>query len=139
MPEETLGSNAEGVITPAGLIQPNALTENSGAACGATAGELSRNDLLPNPFAMHDGTVISSKSEWECRRNEIKQDIERYEIGAKHAHHRPGIGRGRQQLLAPVAGLRDPHRYPDREDRQHQLRAPAGPRCSYQQREPAGR
>jgi hypothetical protein len=38
---------------------------------------------MPNPFAMHDGTIISSKSQWECRRNEIKADLEKYEIGPK--------------------------------------------------------
>jgi len=38
---------------------------------------------LPNPFAMHDGTIISTKDQWECRRNEIKKDLEKYEIGPK--------------------------------------------------------
>jgi glucuronyl esterase-like protein len=75
--------NSEGVITPAGIIRPVASTENSGTACNAEAGATSKNDALPNPFAMHDGTIISSKTDWECRRNEIKKDIEQYEIGAK--------------------------------------------------------
>ena len=32
---------------------------------------------------MHDGTVITTKAQWECRRNEIKEDLEKYEIGPK--------------------------------------------------------
>jgi len=59
--------------------------ENSGSNCGATAGALlsADNKLLPNPFAMHDGTIISTKAQWECRRNEVKADLEKYEIGPK--------------------------------------------------------
>lgn len=41
------------------------------------------NKKLPDPFAMHDGTRISTKAAWACRRNEIKKDIEKYEIGPK--------------------------------------------------------
>ena len=59
--------------------------ENTGAACkAAAAGLLSAdNKKLPNPFTMHDGTVISSKAQWECRRAEVKADLEKYEIGPK--------------------------------------------------------
>ncbi len=59
--------------------------ENTGANCVATAAPLltTQNKKLPNPFAMHDGSIISSKAQWECRRNEIKKDIEKYEIGTK--------------------------------------------------------
>jgi len=32
---------------------------------------------------MHDGTTITTKAQWPCRRNEIKKDIEKYEIGTK--------------------------------------------------------
>jgi hypothetical protein len=79
----TPADSSEGVITPAGFIRPAASVENSGAECGAAAGDMSKNDALPNPFAMHDGTIISAKTDWECRRNEIKKDIEQFEIGAK--------------------------------------------------------
>jgi hypothetical protein len=57
--------------------------ENSGADCGSSAGALKKNEKLPDPFAMHDGTRITSKEAWRCRRNEIKQDLEKYEIGPK--------------------------------------------------------
>jgi hypothetical protein len=32
---------------------------------------------------MHDGTTITKKTDWECRRNEVKKDIEKFEIGPK--------------------------------------------------------
>ena len=57
--------------------------ENAGAGCGATAAPLTQNPKLPDPFTRHDGGRISSKAEWRCRRNEIKHDIEKYEIGSK--------------------------------------------------------
>jgi len=60
-------------------------TENTGANCVATAAPMlsAKNPKLPDPFAMHDGTRITTKSQWECRRNEVKKDIEKYEIGTK--------------------------------------------------------
>jgi hypothetical protein len=63
----------------------SASAENSGASCNATsAGLLSaQSKKLPDPFAMHSGTRIAKKSDWECRRNEILQDIYKYEIGPK--------------------------------------------------------
>jgi len=59
--------------------------ENTGANCNATSAALLSSELktLPDPFAMHSGTRISAKSDWECRRNEILQDIYKYEIGPK--------------------------------------------------------
>jgi hypothetical protein len=62
---------------------PGGFPENTGAGCNVTAGAQQRNTALPNPFKNHDGTIISAKSDWECRRNEIKKDIETFEIGAK--------------------------------------------------------
>jgi len=59
--------------------------ENTGANCVATAAPMlsAQSKFLPDPFAMHDGTRISTNAQWECRRNEIKKDIEKYEIGTK--------------------------------------------------------
>jgi hypothetical protein len=58
--------------------------ENTGALCNVTAGTYgSDNPNLPNPFAMHDGTIVSTMAEWACRRNEIKKDLEEFEIGVK--------------------------------------------------------
>jgi len=58
-------------------------TENSGSACASMAAGTKANKKLPDPFAMHDGTRISTKAAWACRRNEIKKDLEKYEIGPK--------------------------------------------------------
>jgi hypothetical protein len=73
----TGGSSAGGAVV--GVGSP----ENTGADCASTAAGLKKNSKLPDPFAMHDGTRIASKAAWKCRRNEIKKDIEKYEIGPK--------------------------------------------------------
>ena len=57
--------------------------ENRGKDLGATAGELKTNKKLPNPFEFHDGSKVSKYGDWSKRRNEIKADIEKYEIGEK--------------------------------------------------------
>lgn len=57
--------------------------ENNFASCMAKAGDTKKNMKLPNPFLMHDGTMITTKAQWECRRAEIKADLEKYEIGPK--------------------------------------------------------
>jgi hypothetical protein len=58
-------------------------SENTGADCDVAAGELVKNEKLPDPFAMNDQSRITTKAQWACRRNEIKKDIEKYEIGTK--------------------------------------------------------
>lgn len=62
--------------------------ENTGTSCMApplpAAGDLINNPVLPDPFSWSNGSGRSTNfSDWECRRNEIKAEIERYEIGAK--------------------------------------------------------
>lgn len=61
----------------------DSIVENSGADCDVTFGKMVRNENLPNPFEMNDGSIISTMDEWKCRRNEIKKDLEKYEIGPK--------------------------------------------------------
>jgi len=73
------GASAAGGAT--GTLGGN--PEHTGADCLASAGELKENAKLPDPFAKNDGTRISTKAEWTCRRAEIKKDLERYEIGPK--------------------------------------------------------
>ena len=74
------GGNTAGA---GGTSNAPASPENGGANCNASAGALKKNAKLPNPFAMHDGMVITTKAEWQCRRNEILKDLEKYEIGPK--------------------------------------------------------
>lgn len=62
--------------------------ENTGAACAKptlpTLSQLKAYAMLPDPFAWADGSGhIANFADWECRRNEIKAQIENYEIGTK--------------------------------------------------------
>lgn len=79
------GGATPGGATTGGAGPATGYPENTGANCVATAAPMlsAKNPKLPDPFAMHDGTRITAKSQWECRRNEIKKDIEKYEIGTK--------------------------------------------------------
>ncbi|MFL6077738.1 MAG: cellulose-binding domain-containing protein [Mycobacteriales bacterium] len=62
------------------------LVEDEGANCPVTLpGTLTANSKLPDPFRKIDGTRITSRSEWTCRREEIKQLAERYVYGTKPA------------------------------------------------------
>ena len=65
-------------------------TENTGAAYAApplpAAGDLISHPMLPDPFSWSDGSGRSTDfKDWERRRNEIKAEIEKYEIGPKPA------------------------------------------------------
>ncbi len=79
--------------------------ENTGAFCEVTAGAYGGdNPNLPNPFARHDGTIIGSVADWTCRRNEIKKDLEEFEIGVKPVLL--GIGGARQHDIGVMgAGI----------------------------------
>lgn len=62
--------------------------ENTGASCTPpplpAVGQLPTYAMLPDPFAWSDGSGrIATFDDWKCRRNEIRQEIERYEIGVK--------------------------------------------------------
>ncbi len=65
----TGGSNSEGEIW--------SFVEDPGADCQVgsmpSVGSLTANPKLPDPFTKLDGTRMSSKSEWVCRREEILQ------------------------------------------------------------------
>jgi len=67
------------------LVYP---VENSGSACVKPAlpamNQLPAYAMLPDPFKWANGSGrLKNYSEWECRRNEIKAQIENYEIGVK--------------------------------------------------------
>ncbi len=59
--------------------------ENRGSGCSVSPGGLSNNPGFPNPFEFTGGGTVSSFDDWTCRRNEIKADIQQYEIGVKPA------------------------------------------------------
>ncbi|RKR92878.1 cellulose binding domain-containing protein [Micromonospora pisi] len=61
-----------------------AAVEDEGADCPVPgAVSLTANSRLPDPFRKVNGTRISAKSEWRCRRAEIKELAERYVYGDK--------------------------------------------------------
>jgi Glucuronyl esterase, fungi/Cellulose binding domain len=61
-----------------------ALVEDEGADCPVTLpGSLPANSRLPDPFKKINGSRISAKPEWRCRRAETKKLAERYIYGEK--------------------------------------------------------
>jgi len=61
--------------------------EDTGADCVVPAlpepGQLPKLETLPDPFRTLDGSRISKKSEWRCRRQEIARQAEKYIYGEK--------------------------------------------------------
>jgi hypothetical protein len=62
--------------------------ENTGADCQEPplpgVDQLPSVSMIPDPFEWSDGSSRSTNfSDWGCRRNEIKEEIENYEIGPK--------------------------------------------------------
>ncbi|MCQ8187033.1 glucuronyl esterase domain-containing protein [Streptomyces rugosispiralis] len=59
--------------------------EDDGADCAVPApGAGTANSKLPDPFIRLDGTRVTAKSDWRCRRAEIKKLAERFVYGEKH-------------------------------------------------------
>ncbi|KXN89756.1 4-O-methyl-glucuronoyl methylesterase [Leucoagaricus sp. SymC.cos] len=42
---------------------------------------LRSNSFLPDPFTFYDGTKVTTKAQWNCRREEISQLLQKYELG----------------------------------------------------------
>ncbi|GIF99409.1 glucuronyl esterase domain-containing protein [Catellatospora citrea] len=82
-------AGAVAVITttlPAEAAALAAAVEDEGADCPVTLpGSLTANPRLPDPFKKLDGSRITAKSDWRCRREEIKKLAERYVYGEKPA------------------------------------------------------
>ncbi|MDF7814966.1 T9SS type A sorting domain-containing protein [Hymenobacter sp. YC55] len=88
--------------------------ENTGGSCVAPPlpafNQLPAIEPLTDPFMWSDGRGRSTNfSDWECRRNEIKAEIENYEIGRKPerpqtitASYAPGTGTGNGTLTVNV-------------------------------------
>lgn len=54
------------------------------SGCNAAAGNTNTtNTYLPDPFTFTNGGRVATFDDWTCRRNQIKADIEQYEIGPK--------------------------------------------------------
>jgi hypothetical protein len=83
----TLGVAGAVTVVAAGAAAPVATgVEDEGADCAVSLpGSLTANSKLPDPFKRLDGSRILAKSEWRCRREEIKKLAERYVYGEKPA------------------------------------------------------
>jgi hypothetical protein len=58
--------------------------EDDGADCPVSLpGSLTADSRLPDPFTKLNGTRVAAKSEWRCRRAEIRELAERYVYGDK--------------------------------------------------------
>jgi hypothetical protein len=79
------GSGSGGVAIGGNTGGGIASAEGPTCATTVSAAATKTNKKLPDPFAMHDGTRITSKAQWGCRRAEIKADLEKFEIGPKPA------------------------------------------------------
>lgn len=79
------------VVTPpppvAGTVPPAGTVENRGVDCQVGAlpagNTLPQSPNLPDPFTKLDGTRITQKSEWICRRQEILKQVNQYIYGEK--------------------------------------------------------
>ena len=78
------GSGAStGGSSGAAVYNPN-FVEFAGSDCTvATPKDVSVSGQLPNLFTKLDGTTMSKRSDWRCRRAEMKAVVEKYIFGAK--------------------------------------------------------
>lgn len=72
---------------PASAYDYAAAVENTGADCNVPplpeAAALPAIPLLPDPFTQLDGTRLTQRSEWRCRRREIHEQATKYVYGDK--------------------------------------------------------
>src|SRR5690606_14146999 len=77
-----------GAGAASGVVYDFAATvENTGTDCAMPtlpdAASLPTIEKLPDPFAKLDGTRMTKKSEWHCRRQELRSQAEKYIYGEK--------------------------------------------------------
>jgi hypothetical protein len=72
-----------------GTTTDTAWVENHRSACTIPSfpavSTLKDNAFLPDPFTMMDGTKVTTKAQWKCRREEMVAILEHYELGEKPA------------------------------------------------------
>lgn len=79
-------AGAVAVIASATTAEAASAVEDEGADCAVSVpGSTAANSKLPDPFKKIDGTRITSKSDWRCRREEIKKQAEATIYGQKPA------------------------------------------------------
>ncbi len=76
-------ATSTGGSSGAAVYNPN-FVEFYGSDCTvATPADVSISGQLPNLFTKLDGTTMSKRSDWKCRRAEMKAVVEKYIFGAK--------------------------------------------------------
>lgn len=71
---------------PVGTVVAAASVEDEGADCPVSLpGSTTSNSMLPDPFLKLNGSRITSKADWRCRRAETRELAERYVYGDKPA------------------------------------------------------
>ncbi|MBE1491273.1 glucuronyl esterase domain-containing protein [Plantactinospora soyae] len=69
-----------------GTVVAAASVEDEGADCPVSLpGSTTSNSMLPDPFLKLNGSRITSKADWRCRRAETRELAERYVYGDKPA------------------------------------------------------
>src|SRR5688572_3308210 len=72
---------------PGTPVVPSVPVENRGADCVVPdlppGNTLPASNMLPDPFTRLDGTRLTQKSDWTCRREEILQQVYQYIYGEK--------------------------------------------------------
>ncbi|WP_327191359.1 cellulose-binding protein [Streptomyces xinghaiensis] len=82
----TLSPQAVAAPGPGAATQFAADVEDDGADCNVPdPGSTPANSLLPDPFTKLDGSRVTAKSDWRCRRAEIKKMAEKTVYGTKPA------------------------------------------------------
>jgi hypothetical protein len=82
------GASGTGGSEPSGPLPPVYEVENTGADCPVATSFPAFSALesipeFPDPFLMENGTRISSRAEWRCRRAEMSAQIQHWELGTK--------------------------------------------------------
>jgi hypothetical protein len=76
-----------GMTSGVDSVPPGASDEDSGGDCSVSAlpsySSLTENEKLPDPFQSLNGSRITTKGEWVCRRSEISAQAQTYELGPK--------------------------------------------------------
>ncbi len=87
--------DAGGSTSPGGGAPALGTVEDSGADCHVpslpAASQLTPYAKHQDPFTMLDGSRITQKAQWRCRRAEIEAQVERYETGPKPAVEPGGV------------------------------------------------
>ncbi|MFR9780897.1 cellulose binding domain-containing protein [Micromonospora sp. MS34] len=82
----TVVARTPSAVAATGGLAVAAPVEDDGTDCPVPQpGVLTGNPKLPDPFRKMDGTRITARSDWRCRRAEIKELAERYVYGQKPA------------------------------------------------------